>query len=143
MEIEEKDWATFITRIQGVYRKAVIRLGIIVKYGTSYSSYSITDSCSPSLSVSGSKLTRGQTVLESNVYPESGVGSQSIKVKFLVSCLLVDLLTDGFLSYLLTFGDAEAQEIKKEFAGVHATYDKYLTLLLSHLEAFEQSHCSS
>ena len=137
MEIEEKDRSTLITRIQGVYRKAVIRLGIIVKSGTSYSSYSITDSCSPSLSVSSSWLTRGQTVLESN--PESRVGSQSIKVKFLVSCLLVDLLTDAFLSYLLTFAYAEAQKIKKEFAGVHATYDKYLTLLLSHLETIVSS----
>ena len=46
------------------------------------------------------------------------------------------------LRYLLTFAYAEAQRIKKEFAGVHATYDKDLTLLLSHLETFEQSHCS-
>lgn len=40
---------------------------------------------------------------------------------------------------MLTFAYAEAQEIKKEFADVHATYDKFLTLLRSQLEAFEQT----
>ena len=39
----------------------------------------------------------------------------------------------------MTFAYAEAQEIKKEFADVHATYDKFLTLLRSQLEAFEQT----
>jgi cleavage stimulation factor subunit 3 len=38
---------------------------------------------------------------------------------------------------LLTFAYAEAQEIKKEFADVHATYDKFLTLLRSQLETLE------
>ena len=40
---------------------------------------------------------------------------------------------------MLTFAYAEAQEIKKEFADVHATYDKFLTLLRSQLETFEQT----
>jgi cleavage stimulation factor subunit 3 len=44
---------------------------------------------------------------------------------------------------LLTFAYAEAQEIKKEFADVHATYDKFLTLLRSQLEAFEQTLTSA
>ena len=40
---------------------------------------------------------------------------------------------------MLTFTYAEAQEIKKEFADVHATYDKFLTLLRSQLESLEQT----
>jgi cleavage stimulation factor subunit 3 len=42
----------------------------------------------------------------------------------------------------LTFAYAEAQEIKKEFADVHATYDKFLTLLRSQLETFEETTTS-
>ena len=48
-----------------------------------------------------------------------------------------------FLSFLLTFAYAEAQEIKKEFADVHATYDKFLTLLRSQLDTFEQTTAST
>ena len=44
---------------------------------------------------------------------------------------------------MLTFAYAEAQEIKKEFADVHATYDKFLTLLRSQLDTFEQSLTSA
>ena len=44
---------------------------------------------------------------------------------------------------MLTFAYAEAQEIKKEFADVHATYDKFLTLLRSQLETFEQTTTSA
>jgi cleavage stimulation factor subunit 3 len=59
----------------------------------------------------------------------------------LVSCLL-DPLADNFLGYLLTFAYSGAQEIKKESADVHATYDKFLTLQRSHLETFEQTTTS-
>jgi cleavage stimulation factor subunit 3 len=44
---------------------------------------------------------------------------------------------------LLTFAYAEAQEIKKEFADVHATYDKFLTLLRSQLETLELTTTSA
>ena len=40
---------------------------------------------------------------------------------------------------MLTFAYAEAQEIKKEFADVHATYDKFLALLRARLETLEQT----
>ena len=43
----------------------------------------------------------------------------------------------------MTFAYAEAQEIKKDFADVHATYDKFLTLLRSQIEAFEQTIATS
>jgi cleavage stimulation factor subunit 3 len=43
----------------------------------------------------------------------------------------------------LTFAYAEAQEIKKEFADGHATYDKSLTLLRSQLESLEQTTTSA
>ena len=42
-------------------------------------------------------------------------------------------------SRVLTFAYAEAQEIRKEFADVHTTYDKFLTLLRSQLETLEQT----
>ena len=44
---------------------------------------------------------------------------------------------------MLTFAYTEAQEIKKEFADVHTTYDKFLTLLRSQLETFEQTITSA
>jgi cleavage stimulation factor subunit 3 len=44
---------------------------------------------------------------------------------------------------LLTFAYAEVQEIKKEFADVHAIYDKFLTLLRSQLETLEQTTTSA
>jgi cleavage stimulation factor subunit 3 len=44
---------------------------------------------------------------------------------------------------LLTFAYAEAQEIKKEFANVHATYDKFLTLLRSQLETLKLTTTSA
>jgi cleavage stimulation factor subunit 3 len=40
---------------------------------------------------------------------------------------------------LLTFAYAEAQEIKKEFADVHATYDKFLLLHRTQLGTLEQT----
>ena len=40
-------------------------------------------------------------------------------------------------SYLLTFTYAEIQETKNEFADVHATYEKFLNLLRTDLEALE------
>ena len=43
----------------------------------------------------------------------------------------------------MTFAYTEAQEIKKEFADVHATYDKFLNLLRVQIENLEQSMTSS
>lgn len=42
-----------------------------------------------------------------------------------------------FSSYLLTFAYAEAQEAKKEFEDVHATYTKFLDVLRTELETLE------
>jgi cleavage stimulation factor subunit 3 len=44
---------------------------------------------------------------------------------------------------LLTFAYAEAQEIKKEFADVHTTYDKFLALPRSQLETLELTTAST
>jgi cleavage stimulation factor subunit 3 len=41
-------------------------------------------------------------------------------------------------SYLLNFAYAESLEIKKEFAEVHGTYEKFLNLLRANLEDLEQ-----
>ena len=41
------------------------------------------------------------------------------------------------------FAYAEVQEIKKEFADVHATYDKFLFSLRSQLDNFEQTLTSA
>jgi cleavage stimulation factor subunit 3 len=43
----------------------------------------------------------------------------------------------------LTFAYAEAQKIKKEFADVHSTYDKFLALLRSQLETLELTTTST
>lgn len=50
----------------------------------------------------------------------------------------------GFLkqisySFLLTFAYVEAQEAKKEFADVHATFDRFLAALRTNLEALEHT----
>src|SRR5271163_1729668 len=50
---------------------------------------------------------------------------------------------DNLFSFLLTFAYAEAQELKKEFADVHTTYDKFLALLRSQLESLEQTAAST
>ena len=63
LKIEEKDRATLITRIQGVYRKAVIRM----RYYTEiwYGIIVVLLSLAHSPPVSGSWPTRGQTASES------------------------------------------------------------------------------
>jgi cleavage stimulation factor subunit 3 len=72
-----------------------------------------------------------------HVYPKGGDGSQSIKVS-------LDLMSlDNSSSFLLTYTYAKAQEIKKKFVGVHATYDKFLALLRSQLETLEQTTTST
>ena len=64
LEIEEKDRSTLITRIQVVYRKAVIRLQYYSEIWHVVFFLFYSDFCSPSLSVSSSWVTRGRTALE-------------------------------------------------------------------------------
>ena len=64
LEIEEKDRSTLITRIQGVYRKAVIRMRYYTEIWFVGSSLVVLSRTHP-LSASGSWLTRGQAALES------------------------------------------------------------------------------
>ncbi|KAF9474614.1 Suf-domain-containing protein [Pholiota conissans] len=103
LEIEEKDKATLITRIQGVYRKAVIRM----RYYTEiwFMAYTWTNSVG--------KTDEAMSILKAGLEANPS-------------------------SFLLTFAYTEALEIKKEFAEVHATYEKFLAILRTNLEALEQ-----
>ncbi|TFK35087.1 hypothetical protein BDQ12DRAFT_706778 [Crucibulum laeve] len=99
LEIEEKEKATLITRIQGVYRKAVIRM----RYYTEiwFMAYTWTNSVG--------KHEEAMSILKAG-------------------------LEANPTSFLLTFAYTEAQEVKKEFADVHATYERFLNLLQANLE---------
>ncbi|KAF8890420.1 hypothetical protein BD779DRAFT_1622535 [Infundibulicybe gibba] len=102
LELEEKDKATLISRIQGVYRKAVIRM----RYYTEiwFMAYTWTNSVG--------KTDEAMSILKAGMEANPG-------------------------SFLLTFTYVEAQEAKKEFADVHATFDKFLAALRVELEAVE------
>jgi cleavage stimulation factor subunit 3 len=67
LEIEEKDRSILITRIQGVYRKAVIRMRYYTEIWFVVSL--IVRGLAHPFSASGSWLTRGQTALESITRP--------------------------------------------------------------------------
>ncbi|KAF5371988.1 hypothetical protein D9615_008143 [Tricholomella constricta] len=102
LEIEDKDRAVLISRIQGVYRKAVIRM----RYYTEiwFMAYTWT--------MSVGKQDEAMSILRAGIEANPS-------------------------SFLLTFAYAEAQEARKEFADVHATFDKFLSVLRSKLEALE------
>ncbi|RDB20367.1 mRNA 3'-end-processing protein RNA14 [Hypsizygus marmoreus] len=102
LEIEEKDRAVLTSRIQGVYRKAVIRM----RYYTEIWFMAYTWS--------------------------SSVGKHEEAMSILRAGMEANPT-----SFLLTFAYAEAQESKKEFQDVHATYDKFLSALRADLEVLE------
>ncbi|KAF8972103.1 hypothetical protein BDZ97DRAFT_1783153 [Flammula alnicola] len=108
LEIEEKDKATLITRIQGVYRKAVIRM----RYYTEiwFMAYTWTNSVG--------KHDEAMSILKAGLEANPS-------------------------SFLLTFAYAEAMEIKKDFAEVHATYEKFLGILRANLETLELTTTSA
>ncbi|KAF8164707.1 hypothetical protein B0H34DRAFT_793176 [Crassisporium funariophilum] len=108
LEVEEKDRAVLVTRIQGVYRKAVIRM----RYYTEiwFMAYNWTNSVG--------KHDEAMSILKAGMEANPS-------------------------SYLLTFAYVEAQETKKEFADVHATYEKFLEILRTNLEVFESSSANS
>ncbi|KAF8189661.1 hypothetical protein BJ912DRAFT_966052 [Pholiota molesta] len=103
LEIEEKDKATLITRIQGVYRKAVIRM----RYYTEiwFMAYTWTNSVG--------KTDEAMSILKAGLEANPS-------------------------SFLLTFAYAEALEIKKDFAEVHAVYENFLSILRANLETLKK-----
>ncbi|KAF8075815.1 hypothetical protein FPV67DRAFT_1469355 [Lyophyllum atratum] len=102
LEVEDKDRAVLVSRIQGVYRKAVIRM----RYYTEiwFMAYTWT----------------------------SSVGKHEEALSILRAGMEANPA-----SFLLTFAYAEALEVKKDFAEVHATFEKYLGILRSSLEVLE------
>ncbi|KAH9483272.1 mRNA 3'-end-processing protein RNA14 [Psilocybe cubensis] len=104
LELDEKDKATLISRIQGVYRKAVIRM----RYYTEiwFMAYTWTNSI--------------------------GKNDEALSI-------LKAGLDANPSSFLLNFAYAEALEIKKDLAGVHATYEKFLGILRTNLDRLEET----
>ncbi|KAG5641047.1 hypothetical protein DXG03_006292 [Asterophora parasitica] len=102
LEVEDKDKAVLISRIQAVYRKAVIRM----RYYTEiwFMAYTWTASVG--------KHDEALSILRAGIEANPS-------------------------SFLLTFAYAEAQESKKEFADVHATFDRFIGVLRSNLETLE------
>ena len=84
LEIEEKDRSTLITRIQGVYRKAVIRLRYYSEIWFVVFLLFYTDLLTLLSQVHGLLHVDKQRwkAWWGNVYPKGGDGSQSIKVSF-------------------------------------------------------------
>ncbi|KDR71055.1 hypothetical protein GALMADRAFT_254221 [Galerina marginata CBS 339.88] len=104
LELDEKDKGTLITRIQGVYRKAVIRM----RYYTEiwFMAYTWTNSVG--------KHDEATSIIKAGLEANPS-------------------------SFLLTFAYAEALEIKKDIAEVHATYEKFLGILRTNLENLERT----
>ncbi|KAG5637435.1 hypothetical protein H0H81_004594 [Sphagnurus paluster] len=102
LEIEDKDRAVLVSRIQSVYRKAVIRM----RYYTEiwFMAYTWT--------MSVGKPDEAMSILRAGMDANPG-------------------------SFLLTFAYVEAQEAKKEFADVHTTFDRFLGVLRTELDAIE------
>ncbi|KAF8720570.1 hypothetical protein AX14_010937 [Amanita brunnescens Koide BX004] len=103
LEIEEKDRAVFINRVQAVYRKAVIRMRWYREIW--FMAYNWT----------------------------SNIGRHDEALSILKAGMEANPT-----SFLLTFAYAEAQEAKKDYADVHATYERFLEILRGELEKLEQ-----
>ncbi|KAN0098123.1 Suppressor of forked protein (Suf) domain containing protein [Tylopilus felleus] len=102
LEFEEKDKATLISRIQGVYRKAVIRMRYY-----------------------------------SEIWYMAFVWTASIGKQEEALNVLKAGMEANPTSFLLHFAYAEAQEGRKEYGEVTATFDKLLDTLRVELEEFE------
>jgi cleavage stimulation factor subunit 3 len=102
LEFEEKDKATLISRIQGVYRKAVIRMRYYSEIW--YMAFVWTTS----------------------------IGKQEEALNILKAGMEANPT-----SFLLHFAYAEAQEGRKEYGEVTATFDKLLDTLRVELEELE------
>ncbi|KAI0922183.1 hypothetical protein AcW1_004043 [Taiwanofungus camphoratus] len=102
LEIEEKDRATLLTRLQGVYRKAIVRMRFFSEIW--YMAYAWTNSI-------------GKTE-EALALLKAGIDANPS-------------------SFVLNFAYAEAQELQNNFEEVHATFNKFLEVLRSDLEAIE------
>ncbi|KAF8631737.1 hypothetical protein AX15_002220 [Amanita polypyramis BW_CC] len=103
LEIEEKDRAVFINRIQAVYRKAVIRMRWYSEIW--FMAYTWTNS----------------------------IGRHDEALSILKAGMEANPT-----SFLLTFAYAEAEEARRNYADVHAIYERFLEVLRVELEKLEQ-----
>ncbi|KAF8632394.1 hypothetical protein AX17_004835 [Amanita inopinata Kibby_2008] len=103
LEIEDRDRSVFISRVQAVYRKAVIRM----RY------YSEIWFMAYNWMMSVGRQEEALSMLKA--------GMEAIPT-----------------SFLLTFAHAETQETRKDYAEVHATYERFLEVLRAELERLEQ-----
>ncbi|KAG5219406.1 mRNA 3'-end-processing protein [Salix suchowensis] len=122
LEIEEKDKASLITRIQSVYRKAVIRMRYYSKYG----SWHIVG---PHRSVKTMRLSRYSKPASKPIHPGK---SFSNACRYRVIPIM--------FSPLLNFAYAEVLEAKGDVKAVHEVYGQLLTLLQKALESLEAAN---
>lgn len=121
LEIEEKDKQTLITRLQGVYRKAVIRMRFYAEIW--FMAYTWTNSIG--------KPDEGLGILKA--------GMEANPSRYVLKTRLYVHSTNSLYSFLLTFAYAEAMEQKKDYPEVHAAFDKLLSALAKDLEVLEPS----
>lgn len=136
LEIEDKDKSTFITRVQGVYRKAVIRMRY---YPEIWCVLFYPPSLSPLMGfpqVHGLRLDQQHREARgSSRHPQGGLGGEPIQVR--VHPLLRHCHSWFSFSFLLTFAYAELQESKKEYKDVHDTFEKLLAALHTEIKTLE------
>jgi len=120
LELDEKDKSTLITRIQCVYRKAVIRM----RYYTE-----IWCVLRHNYKIFGLIVNRFMAYTWTN-----SVGKHDEALSILKAGLEANPA-----SFLLTFTYAESLEIKKEYAEVHALYTKFLGVLRENLNKLDKT----
>ena len=121
LEIEEKEKATLVTRIQGVYRKAVIRMRFYAEIW--FMAYTWTSSVG--------KHDEAMAILK------AGMEANPARCVEPPQALNV---ADHFRSYLLTFAYAEAIELKKDYEEVHRAYTALLANLSKGLDELEKAN---
>ncbi|KAI0689097.1 hypothetical protein BC835DRAFT_1549432 [Cytidiella melzeri] len=114
LEIEDKDKAQLHTRLQGVYRKALVRMRFFSEIW--YMAYVWYMSLSTDMSLPEQK--RKDRKEEALNILKAGIEANPS-------------------SFVLNFAYAEAQEADKKFDEVHATFEKFLEVLRKDLEVVE------
>lgn len=128
LEIEEKDKTSLITRLQGVYRKAVIRMRYYSEIW-----YEIPLMTDPQISTFELLVSLYAIRYMAYIWT-SNVGKTDEALAILKAGIEANPT-----SYLLNFAYAEAQEVRKDFTEVHAAYDRFLSALRNELETMEKS----
>lgn len=120
LEIEEKDKSQLHSRLQSVYRKAIVRMRYFSEVWYMAYNWTISLSTDPSLDEKKRKEKREEAL---NIL-RSGIEANPS-------------------SYVLNFAYAEALESEKKFEEVHNTFKKFLDVLGAKLDAIESGLLSA